>query len=235
MYENAKHHAAVRALEYVRPNTVLGLGSGTTSTKFVQLLAERFPAKDSVSCICTSSNIKSLAVRLGLNLLDETSFAEADLTVDGADEATLSLELIKGGGGALMRERIVAAASKFHITMVDESKIHQPLGTFPLPIEIAPYASNITTRWVRETIETLGLEIEHASVRKHANGNFITDNGNFMFDVKIAQIDDPATLSAALYSVTGVVDHGIFLDLTDILIVARNDGHVDEYRLPKIS
>jgi ribose 5-phosphate isomerase A len=233
MYENAKHHAAARALEYVRPNTVLGLGSGTTSTKFVQLLAERFPAKDSVSCICTSSNIKSLAQKLGLNLLDETSFAEADLTVDGADEATLSLELIKGGGGALMRERIVAAASKFHITMVDESKVHQPLGTFPLPIEIAPYASNVTTRWVREKIETLGLTIEHAAVRKHANGNFITDNGNFMLDVKVARIDDPATLSAALYNVTGVVDHGIFLGLTDMLIVARNDGHIDEYRLPK--
>jgi ribose 5-phosphate isomerase A len=229
MYEEAKKHAALRALTYIRPNIILGLGSGTTSTKFVQLFAEKFPAKETVACVCTSSEIETLARRLGLNVIDGNSFDEADVTVDGADEATPALQLIKGGGGALMRERIVAAATKRHITVVDESKVHQHLGSFPLPIEIAPYGTQITTKWISEKITSLGLTIEKASLRMQSkNTSFVTDNGNYLFDVKLRFIDDPAALSAALYSVTGVIDHGIFLGLTDVLIVARNDGHIEE-------
>ena len=138
MYEDAKQYAAIKALEYLTPNIVLGLGSGTTATKFVKLFAERFQHRDTISCICTSSEIETLARNLNLNIIDGGTFDEVDLTIDGADEATSSLELIKGGGGALIREKIVASASKYHITIVDESKLHSHLGSFPLPIEIAP-------------------------------------------------------------------------------------------------
>jgi ribose 5-phosphate isomerase A len=232
MYEQAKRHAAMRALQYVKPHTVLGLGSGSTAKVFVELFAEHFSERATVTCVCTSSETEAVARRFNLKLLDGQDFEEAQVTVDGADEVTPTLEMIKGGGGALMRERIVAAATKYHVTIVDESKMHDRLGQFPLPIEIAPYGAQFITRCIRDKVLSLGLKIAHAKIRKTLEGkNYVTDNGNFLFDVKVDQINDSVALSDALYGVVGVVDHGLFVDLTDCVIVARDDGHIDEYRL----
>jgi len=231
MQDKAKRYAAIRALKHVRPNIVLGLGSGSTARTFVEVFAEQFPERKTISCVCTSSQTEALARDLGLNLLPENSFTRAHITVDGADEVTRKLNMIKGGGGALLRERIVAAGTKYHITIVDDTKMHAYLGTFPLPIEIAPYGTQFTTKWILEKIKSLGLRVQHASLRKLPSGdNYVTDNSNFLFDVKISRITAPARLSRSLYTIPGVMDHGIFVDLTDLIIVADDNGHIDEYR-----
>jgi ribose 5-phosphate isomerase A len=222
--EAQKRAAAARALEFVRPGMRLGLGTGSTAKHFVELLGERVRAGLDVIAVPTSDATKAQASGLGIPLasLDETP--ELDLTVDGADEISPDLTLIKGGGGALLREKIVAAASARMLVIADESKWVAMLGRFPLPIEISPFGAKA----IHHAVETATAEAGcpgPALLRKGANGQpFVTDGGHWLVDAQLLRIADPATLAARLERIPGVMEHGLFIGLAWAAIVAGPDG-----------
>jgi ribose 5-phosphate isomerase A len=219
-----KREAAARALEYVRPGMRLGLGTGSTARHFVELLGERVRAGLDVVGVPTSEATEADARRAGVPLttLDETP--RLDLTVDGADEIGPGLALIKGGGGALLREKIVAAASAHMIVIADESKLVQALGAFPLPIEVVPFGMAATELAIGHALEWLSLPIK-LKVRMDARGHaFVTDGGHRIIDAAIGRIADAEKLAQALAAIPGVVEHGLFLGLAGTAIVAGASG-----------
>jgi ribose 5-phosphate isomerase A len=222
--EAQKRAAAARAVEFVRPGMRLGLGTGSTAKHFVDFLAERVRGGLDVVAVPTSEATRAQAERLGITLttLDETP--ELDLTIDGADEIAPDLTLIKGGGGALLREKIVAAASGRMLVIADQSKWVAMLGRFPLPIEIAPFGAAATRRAVEAATAAAGCP-GAAPIRKTANGHaFVTDGGHWLLDAQLQRIPDPKTLAARLSAVPGVMEHGLFIGLAGTAIVAGPDG-----------
>jgi len=219
-----KRAAAVRAVEFVRPGMRLGLGTGSTAKLFVDLLAERVRGGLDVVAVPTSEATRAQAERLGIKLttLDETP--ELDLTIDGADEIAPDLTLIKGGGGALLREKIVAAASAKMLVIADQSKWVTVLGRFPLPVEIAPFGAAATQRAVEAATASAGCP-GAALLRKAPNGHaFVTDGGHWLLDAQLQRIPDPQALAARLAAVPGVMEHGLFIGLARTAIVAGPDG-----------
>jgi ribose 5-phosphate isomerase A len=222
--EAQKRAAAARAIEFVRPGMRLGLGTGSTAAHFVNLLGERVRAGLDVVAVPTSEATRAQAERLGITLttLDETP--ELDLTIDGADEIAPDLTLIKGGGGALLREKIVAAASAKMLVIADESKWVSMLGRFPLPIEIAPFGATATRRAVEEVTAAAGCP-GPVLLRKVPNGHaFVTDGGHWLLDAQLQRIVEPPALAARLAAVPGVMEHGLFIGLAWAAIVAGPDG-----------
>jgi ribose 5-phosphate isomerase A len=222
--EAQKRAAAARAVEFVRPGMRLGLGTGSTAKHFVELLAERVRGGLDVVAVPTSEATRAQADRLGIALttLDETP--ELDLTIDGADEIAPDLTLIKGGGGALLREKIVAAASAKMLVIADQSKWVATLGHFPLPVEIAPFGAAATRRAVEAATAAAGCP-GAALLRKRQNGHaFVTDGGHWLLDAQLQRIGDPQTLAARLSAVPGVMEHGLFIGLARTAIVAGPDG-----------
>ncbi len=222
--EAQKRAAAARAIDYVRPGMRLGLGTGSTARHFVELLAERVRGGLDVVVVPTSQATRTLAAKLGIALttLDETP--ELDLTVDGADEIAPDLTLIKGGGGALLREKIVASASAAMIVIADETKWVMTLGRFPLPIEIVPFGARVTSRAVAAVAAAAGCPGD-AVLRKTENGHaFVTDEGHWLLDARLQRIADPRDVAARLAAVPGVVEHGLFIGLAQAAIVAGPDG-----------
>jgi ribose 5-phosphate isomerase A len=222
--EAQKRAAAARAVEFVRPGMRLGLGTGSTAKHFVELLAERVRGGLDVVAVPTSEATRAQAERLGIALttLDETP--ELDLTIDGADEIAPDLSLIKGGGGALLREKIVAAASAKMLVIADQSKWVATLGRFPLPVEIAPFGAAATRRAVEAATAGAGCP-GAALLRKGQNGQaFVTDGGHWLLDAQLQRIGDPQTLAARLSAVPGVMEHGLFIGLARTAIVAGPDG-----------
>jgi ribose 5-phosphate isomerase A len=222
--EAQKRAAAARAVELVRPGMRLGLGTGSTAKHFVDLLAERVRGGLNVVAVPTSEATRAQAERLGIALttLDETP--ELDLTIDGADEIAPDLTLIKGGGGALLREKIVAAASAKMLVIADQSKWVTMLGRFPLPIEIAPFGAAATRRAVEAATAAAGCP-GAALLRKAPNGHaFVTDGGHWLLDAQLQRIPDPQALAARLAAVPGVMEHGLFIGLARAAIVAGPDG-----------
>lgn len=219
-----KRQAAAQALEYVEPGMKLGLGTGSTAAHFVDLLGEKVKQGLDVVCVPTSEATRAQAEKLGIRLstLDETPYL--DLTVDGADEMDESLRLIKGGGGALLREKIVAAASDRLIIIADASKLVETLGKFPLAVEVVPFGLTATKTLVTQLSGDAGCTGDIV-VRRNADGSpFLTDNGNHILDCAFGEIADPETLDDALKMVPGVVENGLFLGLADLGIVAGPDG-----------
>ncbi len=219
-----KREAAARALDFVRPGMRLGLGTGSTARHFVELLGERTRAGLDVIGVPTSEATAVDARRVGVPLttLDETP--RLDLTVDGADEIGPGLALIKGGGGALLREKIVAAASANMIVIADESKVVQTLGAFPLPIEIMPFGMATTKLAIGQALERLSLQGE-VRLRMGADGHaFVTDGGHRIVDAALGRISEPNKLAQALAAIPGVVEHGLFLGLAGTAIVAGAAG-----------
>ncbi|MGD0149523.1 MAG: ribose-5-phosphate isomerase RpiA [Xanthobacteraceae bacterium] len=222
--EAQKRAAAARAVEFVRPGMRLGLGTGSTAKHFVDLLGERVHGGLDVVAVPTSETTRAQAKRLGITLttLDETP--ELDLTIDGADEIAPDLTLIKGGGGALLREKIVAAASARMLVIADQSKWVAMLGRFPLPIEIAPFGAAATRRAVEAATAAAGCP-GAAPIRKAANGHaFVTDGGHWLLDAQLQRIPDPQAIAARLAAVPGVMEHGLFIGLARTAIVAGSDG-----------
>ena len=219
-----KRAAAARALDFVRPGMRLGLGTGSTARHFVDLLAERVRAGLDIVAVPTSEATRAQADRLGIALttLDETP--ELDLTVDGADEIAPDLTLIKGGGGALLREKIVATASARMVVIADETKWVSILGAFPLPIEIAPFGASAT----HSAMELAAAEVGcpgPAALRKGQDGRpFTTDGGHWILDAQLLRISDPPALAARLCRVPGVMEHGLFIGIAQTAIVAGSDG-----------
>lgn len=222
--DSLKRAAAARAIEFVRSGMRVGLGTGSTAAHFVALLAERVRAGLDIIAVPTSEATRAQAARLGIVLttLDETP--ELDLTVDGADEIAPDLTLIKGGGGALLREKIVATASARMVVIADESKWVSVLGRFPLPVEIAPFGATVTQRMVEAAVSGEGDAVP-APLRLDQNGHaFVTDGGHWLLDAQLQRIGDPQTLAARLSAVPGVMEHGLFIGLARTAIVAGPDG-----------
>jgi ribose 5-phosphate isomerase A len=222
--EALKRAASARALEFVQPGMRLGLGTGSTAKHFVDLLGERVAAGLDIIAVPTSEATRAQAERLGIRLttLDETP--ALDLTVDGADEVAPDLTLIKGGGGALLGEKIVATASARMVVIVDESKCVPVLGRFPLPIEIAPFGAAATRRAVEAAIAAAGCT-GATSLRKAKDEQvFVTDGGHWILDAHLRVIPDPRELAGRLCRVPGVMEHGLFIDTADTVIVAAGGG-----------
>jgi ribose 5-phosphate isomerase A len=222
--EELKRKAAAGALEFVKPGMRLGLGTGTTARQFIELLAERVRGGLSVVGVPTSEATRSDAERLGIPLttLDETP--ALDMTVDGADEIAPDLSLIKGGGGALLREKIVAAASARMTVIADESKWVQVLGRFPLPIEVVPFGLGATKHAVERAAAAVGNP-GHVVLRRGNDGHpFVTDGGHFILDAALGRIDDPRSLATRLAAIPGVVEHGLFIDLARTAIISGPNG-----------
>ena len=222
--ENAKRLAAARAADLVRPGMRLGLGTGSTARHFVDLVGVRVRSGMNVLCVPTSEATRMQAESLGIPLttLDETP--ELDLTVDGADEFDPALNLIKGGGGALLREKIVAAASTRMIVITDRSKQVDRLGRFPLPVEVVPFGLEATRRLVARVASEAGctgaLRLRHDA----AGHVFVTDGGHYILDCAFGVIPDVPGLAAGLATVPGVVEHGLFIGLAKAIIVADAAG-----------
>ncbi len=219
-----KRQAAARALDFVRPGMRLGLGTGSTARHFVELLGERVAAGLDVIGVPTSEATEADARRVGVPLTTLEETPRLDLTVDGADEIGPGLALIKGGGGALLREKIVAATSAHMIVIADESKLVPALGAFPLPIEIVPFGIAATVMAIGHALEWLGLPGD-LKLRMRADGHaFVTDGGHRIIDASLGRIPDPDKLADALVAIPGVVEHGLFLRLAGTAIVAGPSG-----------
>jgi ribose 5-phosphate isomerase A len=221
-----KQQAAERALEFVENGMTLGLGTGSTAARFVDLVGQRVKAGLQVKCVPTSEATRAQAERLGIPLttLDDTPFL--DLTVDGADEIDAQLRLIKGGGGALLREKIVATASQRMVVITDASKVVVTLGKFPLPIEVVRFGLAATRNMVEVLAADAGCEGD-IKLRLAADGKpFQTDSGNLILDCAFGQIADPEALEDALKLVPGVVESGLFLGIADAAVIAGPEGVV---------
>ena len=222
--EAQKRAAAARAVEFVRPGMRLGLGTGSTARHFVELVGERVRAGLDVIAVPTSQATRADAERLGIPLttLDETP--ELDFTVDGADEIGPDLSLIKGGGGALLREKIVAAASARMVVIADESKWVDALGRFPLPIEVTPFGLRATQLAIEKAIAAI-QPLGPLNLRQAKNGHpFVTDGGHWIIDAALGRIRNPQALAQALSAIPGVMEHGLFIGLAHMVILAGTGG-----------
>jgi ribose 5-phosphate isomerase A len=224
--DELKRRAAAAALGAVVPGMRLGLGTGSTAAHFVRLLGEKVAAGLDVVAVPTSEATRRQAEDCGIPLttLDETP--ELDLDIDGADEIGPGLALIKGGGGALLREKIVAAASRHMIVIADAGKQVAALGAFPLPIEVVPFGLEATRRAIARAAAEAGCRGE-ISLRHDAGGHaFVTDGGHLILDARFGRIDQPEALAARLAAIPGVVEHGLFLGLAHEAILAGTGGIV---------
>jgi ribose 5-phosphate isomerase A len=218
-----KRAAAFAALDYVEDGMRLGLGTGSTASLFVEAVAGKVAKGMKLTCVPTSEKTRKQAEGLGLALstLDETPVL--DLAVDGADEIDGKLNLIKGGGGALLREKIVATSSKRMIVIADSSKRVEVLGKFPLPVEIVPFGYKATARKIEQACRWAGCK-GPMSLRVRDGKPFVTDNGNIIFDCALGRIDNPEKLSAALSSIPGVVEHGLFVGIASLALIGSESG-----------
>ena len=222
--ERLKREAALRALEFVRPGIKLGLGSGSTAAHFVAVLAERVRGGLDVVCVPSSEATKLQASRLGIPLTTLDEAPVLDLTVDGADEIDPELNLIKGGGGALLREKIVAQASREFVVIADETKRVERLGRFPLPIEVVEYGLGATRLALAAAFRSAGCE-GPLRLRMKPDGHvFVTDQGHLILDAGLGQIPDARSLARGLADVAGAVEHGLFIGLARRAVVAGGGG-----------
>ncbi|HVV33437.1 MAG TPA: ribose-5-phosphate isomerase RpiA [Vitreimonas sp.] len=226
MSDLAKINAAAAALDFVKDGMVVGLGTGSTSAHFVRLLGERVRQGLRVRGIPTSEATRSLAEQVGVPLLEISQVPKIDIDVDGADEVDPAFRLIKGGGGALLREKIVAAASGQMIVIADESKWVNTLGAFPLPVEVTRFGFAMTSQRIYEALRETkcdGVEVA-LRVSGKANEPVITDGGNYIIDAHTERIPAPEALGAALKAIIGVVEHGLFLGLARTVILGKDKG-----------
>jgi len=224
----AKRAAALRALEYVEPGMRLGLGTGSTAAWFVELLGRRV-REDKLDVIGVPTSVRTgeLAESVGVRLTTLDDAGWLDLTVDGTDEFDADLNLIKGGGGALLQEKIVANATSRMIVLADPTKRVEVLGAFPLPVEIVPFAWETTKAIVEEKLEGHDVGGRVATLRLHRDEPFITDEGHFIIDLHLKVIHEPRKLALMLNQVPGVVENGLFIDIADGVIVGREDGDAE--------
>ncbi|ATU91258.1 ribose-5-phosphate isomerase RpiA [Phyllobacterium zundukense] len=218
-----KIKAAAEALTYVRDGMRLGIGTGSTAEEFVRLLAVRVASGLNVIGVPTSERTAALCLELGVKLTTLEETPALDLTIDGADEVDPQLALIKGGGGALLREKIVAAASTEMIVIADESKLVETLGAFPLPIEVNRFGLAATKLAIEQAAIRLGLA-GPITMRMTGTEAFVTDGGHLILDASFGRIPDTRALSDALHAIPGVVEHGLFLGLARVAILAGADG-----------
>ncbi|MFN3293242.1 MAG: ribose-5-phosphate isomerase RpiA [Gemmobacter sp.] len=226
--DKAKFVAARRAVAFVEDGMKLGLGTGSTAAWMVRCLAERVREEGlRVTGVPTSSRTAELARQLGLHITSLDDAKWLDLTIDGADEFDANLNLIKGGGGALLQEKIVATASDQMVVITDAAKEVAALGAFPLPIEVIPFGWQTTRTLVEETLGSLDVLGREVTLRMNGDRAFVTDEGNYILDLHLGRIGNPRQLSLILNQIPGVVENGLFIDICDIVVVGHGDGRVD--------
>jgi ribose 5-phosphate isomerase A len=217
--DRQKREAARRATELIEPGMRLGLGSGSTARHFVDLVGEKVAGGLDVRCVATSEATEAQAKALGIPLATLDEVPELDLTVDGADEIDLELRLIKGGGGALLREKIVAAASKRMAVIADETKLVRRLGAFPLPIEVVPFGLAATRRHIEGALAGFRLA---GPIRLRGEAKpFVTDGGHYILDCSLGGIAEAERLAETLSRIPGIVEHGLFIDYARTAIIGR--------------
>jgi ribose 5-phosphate isomerase A len=222
--EAQKRAAAARAVDFVTSGMRLGLGTGSTAQHFVELIGERARCGLDIVAVPTSQSTQDHAKRCGIPLTTLDAQPMLDLTVDGADEIAPDLSLIKGGGGALLREKIVAAASARMIVIADRSKWVAALGHYPLPIEVAPFGLAATLRNIERAVASIQRP-GSLTLRQGRDGHaFVTDGGHWIVDAALGRIDDPQAMAHALSGIPGVMEHGLFIGLAQLAIVAGPDG-----------
>jgi ribose 5-phosphate isomerase A len=210
-----KLRAAQRALEFVEPGMTLGLGSGSTATIWIKLLGEKVRDHGlKIRAIASSEDSERLGRSYGIPFVNFEECRQLDLAIDGADEVAPKLALIKGGGGKLLREKIVAGAAKRFVVVADATKIVEKLGRFPLPVEVIPMAAPLISDSLRDFGFTPTIRLNRDGTR------YITDEGNLILDCSGLLIDDPDALAAKLDSMVGVVEHGLFLGMADLALIA---------------
>lgn len=219
-----KQAAALRALDFVEDGMALGLGTGSTAEHFVRGLADRVRDGLSVRCVPTSDRTEVLARGRHLTISNLNETPHLDLTVDGADELDSKLRLIKGGGGALLREKIVATASKRMIVIADASKKVETLGRFPLPVEIVPFGARVTAEKLSNVAKQCGCAGKISRREDQYGEPFLTDGNNFIYDCAFGRIPDPDGLALALNAMPGVVDNGLFIGIASLAIVGGPEG-----------
>lgn len=218
-----KIESARAALGLVKNGMRLGIGTGSTADEFIKLLAVEVKNGLEVIGVPTSVKTKNLCDELGVPLTTLEELPELDLVIDGADEVDSQFQLVKGGGGALLREKIVAHASKAMAVIADESKLVDTLGAYPLPIEVNKFGLTATHNAIRSVADRLGLEGE-IKLRGGSDAPFETDGGHFILDASFSHIPDASALSNELLLIPGVVEHGLFLGYAKIVFLASPDG-----------
>lgn len=222
--DNAKRLAASKALDLLTPGMRLGLGTGTTADHFIKLLGARVAEGLEVICVPTSERTRTMAESHAIPLTTLDAEPELDLTVDGADEFDPQLRLIKGGGGALVREKIVATASKRMIVIAHSSKFVDTLGRFPLPVAVIRFGLEATRRRILAAARSCGCDGQLLLRRTPAGAPFLTDDGNLIVDCHFGAIARPELLAERLVAIPGVVEHGLFIGIAKAVISAGPAG-----------
>jgi ribose 5-phosphate isomerase A len=213
--DQEKQLAARAAVQLVPGGSIVGLGSGSTATYALHYLAERVRGGLRIQGIPTSQKIKQLAEQIHIPLTTLEEHPQVDIDIDGADEIDPQLNLIKGGGGALLREKIIASASRRFVVVAESTKQVARLGKFPLPVEVIPFAQTL----IKARIEALGAKV---TLRQYAYGNpFVTDEGHHILDCTFGAIQDPAGLAQNLCAIPGVVEHGLFIGMAGIALIGK--------------
>ena len=216
--DEAKALVGRRAAELVEEGMAVGLGTGSTSTMFIKALGARVKAGLKIRCVASSDASHHLGVSLGMEVVTLAELPELDVYIDGADEVGPELALIKGGGGALLREKIVASAAKKFIVVVDSTKVVPVLGRFPLPVEVVKMALPLVER----RLSALGLQ---PKLRRHPDGAlYLTDENNYILDCACGAIPEPEKTAAKIRGIVGVVEHGLFLKMATVALVAGEEG-----------
>lgn len=225
----AKLAAARAAVALVQDGMRLGLGTGSTASVMVQVLADRVRAKGlTLRCAATSKATATLAESLGIKIESLDDIGWLDMTIDGADEVDPDLHLIKGGGGAHLREKVVAAASDRMVVIADPGKVVEQLGEFPLPVEVLQFGFETTRTLIRRALDAAGLGGHEVLQRLRGSDAWVTDEGNLILDLHLKAIPDAVALARALSAIPGVVEHGLFLGMCDLAIIGKPDGSVVE-------
>ena len=226
--DKAKFVAAKRAVDYVQDGMRVGLGTGSTAAWMVRCLAERVQEESlDIVGVPTSTRTADLARELGIPVISLDEARWLDLTIDGADEFDGELNLIKGGGGALLQEKIVATASDRMVVIADAAKDVTALGAFPLPIEVIPFGWQTTKALVEETLINMDVLGRDTSLRMNDDAPYVTDEGNYILDLYLRRIGNARQLSLVLNQVPGVVENGLFIDICDVVILGYGDGRVE--------
>jgi ribose 5-phosphate isomerase A len=225
--DKAKFVAAKRSVEFVQNGMKVGLGTGSTAAWMVRCLGERVRTEGlQIVGVPTSTRTAELARAVGIKVVSLDEAKWLDITIDGADEVDQNLALIKGGGAALLQEKIVATASDQMIVIADAAKEVQQLGAFPLPIEVIPFGWRTTKALVEETLESLDVLSREVTLRMNGDSPLLTDENNYILDLHLRRIGNPRQMALILNQIPGVVENGLFIDICDILVLGYGDGRV---------
>lgn len=226
--DKAKFAAAKRSVDFVEDGMRVGLGTGSTAAWMVRCLGERVREEGlKIKGVPTSVRTAELARHVGIEVISLDEAKWLDLTIDGADEFDSDLNLIKGGGGALLQEKIVATASDMMIVITDTAKEVAHLGAFPLPVEVIPFGWQTSRALIEEALTNLDVMGREVTLRMNGDAAFVTDEGNHILDLHLNRIGNPRQLALVVNQIPGVVENGLFIDICDIVVIGHGDGRVE--------